>query len=217
MLAGKDVRFRHGEDADFDAELGIEKRVETTPSPQPEPDQDPEVVEAEEPTATPVRVFLAQLGGDPLRRDDVHVDARAELEAGQPREARHDVDVPVEVLGATGRRAHPEVQRRRRSERVAQACEALVQQICDVRLRARKARLVHTRHELKLVRHSRGEGCEQHRLVIDRDDPLAPSHLLLEQVTQQATAHRAGVVRGEALTLAGDDRRHEPEPVDLGM
>jgi len=27
ILAGKDVRFRHGEDADFDAELGIDKRV----------------------------------------------------------------------------------------------------------------------------------------------------------------------------------------------
>jgi hypothetical protein len=54
VLAGKDVRFRHGEDADFDAELGIEKRVETYSQPQLEPDQDPEVVEAEEPTATPV-------------------------------------------------------------------------------------------------------------------------------------------------------------------
>ena len=28
MLAGKDVRFRHGEDADFDAELGLEKRID---------------------------------------------------------------------------------------------------------------------------------------------------------------------------------------------
>ena len=28
MLAGKDVRFRHGEDADFDAELGLDKRIE---------------------------------------------------------------------------------------------------------------------------------------------------------------------------------------------
>ena len=28
ILAGKDVRFRHGEDADFDAELGLDKRVE---------------------------------------------------------------------------------------------------------------------------------------------------------------------------------------------
>jgi hypothetical protein len=27
ILAGKDVRFRHGEDADFDAELGLDKRV----------------------------------------------------------------------------------------------------------------------------------------------------------------------------------------------
>jgi putative nucleotidyltransferase with HDIG domain len=28
VLAGKDVRYRHGEDADFDAELGLEKRVQ---------------------------------------------------------------------------------------------------------------------------------------------------------------------------------------------
>ena len=27
VLAGKDVRYRHGEDADFDAELALEKRV----------------------------------------------------------------------------------------------------------------------------------------------------------------------------------------------
>jgi HD-GYP domain-containing protein (c-di-GMP phosphodiesterase class II) len=27
LLAGKDVRFRHGEDADFDAELALEARV----------------------------------------------------------------------------------------------------------------------------------------------------------------------------------------------
>jgi hypothetical protein len=28
VLAGKDVRYRHGEDADFDAELGLGKRVQ---------------------------------------------------------------------------------------------------------------------------------------------------------------------------------------------
>lgn len=28
VLAGKDVRFRHGEDADFDAELGLQKRID---------------------------------------------------------------------------------------------------------------------------------------------------------------------------------------------
>jgi len=55
VLAGKDVRFRHGEDADFDAELGIEKRVQeySQPVPVPEPEEDP-VVEAEEPDAAPV-------------------------------------------------------------------------------------------------------------------------------------------------------------------
>jgi putative nucleotidyltransferase with HDIG domain len=36
VLAGKDVRFRHGEDADFDAELGIERRVHDYSQPLPE-------------------------------------------------------------------------------------------------------------------------------------------------------------------------------------
>jgi putative nucleotidyltransferase with HDIG domain len=34
VLAGKDVKFRHGEDADFDRELGIEKRVQDYSMPQ---------------------------------------------------------------------------------------------------------------------------------------------------------------------------------------
>ncbi len=34
VLAGKDVKFRHGEDADFDRELGIEKRVKEYSMPQ---------------------------------------------------------------------------------------------------------------------------------------------------------------------------------------
>ena len=34
VLAGKDVKFRHGEDADFDRELGIEKRVKDYSMPQ---------------------------------------------------------------------------------------------------------------------------------------------------------------------------------------
>ena len=55
VLAGKDVRFRHGEDADFDAELGIEKRVQeySQPVPVPEPEEEP-VVAAEEPDVAPV-------------------------------------------------------------------------------------------------------------------------------------------------------------------
>jgi putative nucleotidyltransferase with HDIG domain len=41
VLAGKDVRFRHGEDADFDAELGIEKRAHDYSQPLPELDGQP--------------------------------------------------------------------------------------------------------------------------------------------------------------------------------
>jgi putative nucleotidyltransferase with HDIG domain len=42
VLAGKDVRFRHGEDADFDAELGIEKRVHDYSQPVAERAKTPE-------------------------------------------------------------------------------------------------------------------------------------------------------------------------------
>ena len=60
ILAGKDVRFRHGEDADFDAELGLDKRVaeyslpiEAAPAVAEE--QEPEQVPGEESPAVGTR------------------------------------------------------------------------------------------------------------------------------------------------------------------
>jgi putative nucleotidyltransferase with HDIG domain len=47
VLAGKDVKFRHGEDADFDKELGIEKRVQDYSMPVPVVDGAPSVEAAE--------------------------------------------------------------------------------------------------------------------------------------------------------------------------
>ena len=47
VLAGRDVRFRHGEDADFDRELGIEKRVQDYSMPVPPVDGTPSVEAAE--------------------------------------------------------------------------------------------------------------------------------------------------------------------------
>jgi putative nucleotidyltransferase with HDIG domain len=47
VLAGKDVKFRHGEDADFDRELGIEKRVQEYSMPVPEVTGEPSVEAAE--------------------------------------------------------------------------------------------------------------------------------------------------------------------------
>jgi HD-GYP domain-containing protein (c-di-GMP phosphodiesterase class II) len=41
ILAGKDVRFRHGEDADFDAELGLDKRIDEYSLPLPQVDGTP--------------------------------------------------------------------------------------------------------------------------------------------------------------------------------
>lgn len=50
VLAGKDVKFRHGEDADFDRELGIERRVQDYSMPAPHVNGEPsvEAVEAAE-------------------------------------------------------------------------------------------------------------------------------------------------------------------------
>jgi putative nucleotidyltransferase with HDIG domain len=47
VLAGKDVKFRHGEDADFDRELGIEKRVKEYSMPVPQVNGEPSVEAAE--------------------------------------------------------------------------------------------------------------------------------------------------------------------------
>ena len=56
ILAGKDVRFRHGEDADFDAELGLDKRVEEYSLPvgevEVEVDGTPSEESASRPSAT---------------------------------------------------------------------------------------------------------------------------------------------------------------------
>src|SRR4051795_11392385 len=51
-----------------------------------------------------------------------------------------------------------------------------------------------------------------------RSPPLAPAalaNLLLHEVAEQVAAHRPRCVRGEALPLAGDRGRHEPERVEL--
>jgi putative nucleotidyltransferase with HDIG domain len=47
VLAGKDVKFRHGEEADFDRELGIEKRVHEYSMPTPKVTGEPSVEAAE--------------------------------------------------------------------------------------------------------------------------------------------------------------------------
>jgi len=47
VLAGKDVKFRHGEDADFDRELGIEKRVHDYSMPLPHVNGEPSHESAE--------------------------------------------------------------------------------------------------------------------------------------------------------------------------
>src|SRR5438874_462998 len=56
---------------------------------------------------------LAQLGGGPFGRNDVEVHAGAELETGEVRESRQDVDPSAEVLRAAGSGPHAQAQRRR--------------------------------------------------------------------------------------------------------
>jgi putative nucleotidyltransferase with HDIG domain len=52
VLAGKDVKFRHGEDADFDRELGIEKRVQEYSMPPPQVTGEPSVEAVEQAAET---------------------------------------------------------------------------------------------------------------------------------------------------------------------
>ena len=63
----------------------------------------------------------------------------------------------------------------------------------------------------------RGVRAQQHRLVVDRDDPLAAADLIRDEVLEQVGAHRAQRVRAEALALAGHVGGHEVERVQLGV
>ena len=130
-------------------------------------------------------------------------------------QAREDVDPPAEVLGAERRGAHQQVQRRARSEVARQPAQAVVQQRRAGRPVVLEARARAPRHEHQLERQLRGIRRDQHRLLVDRDDPLAQAHLLGDQVAEQALAHRARRVGVCALALAGHDGRHEVQRVQL--
>ena len=78
-----------------------------------------------------------------------------------------------------------------------------------------EARARAARGEHQLEGHARGVGREQHRLVVDRDDPLAAADLLGDEILQQVVAHRARRVRPRALALARDVRGHEVQRVEL--
>ena len=125
VLSGKDVRYRHGEDADFDAELALEKRVHDYAALELPEDLTAEADATEDsagragrcrrrgtrlageargrrpqPTSSSPSVELAgvaQVRGRPLGRLDVDADAGAELEPRELGQARHDVDPPVIV------------------------------------------------------------------------------------------------------------------------
>ena len=71
------------------------------------------------------------------------------------------------------------------------------------------------RGEHELERAARGVRRDQHRLVVDGDEPLAPPDLLLHQVAEQVAAHGPHGVGAEALALARDRRGDEVQRVEL--
>ena len=134
---------------------------------------------------------------------------------GELRQPRHHVDSPAEALGVARRGAHPHVERRQAPEHRAEARERLVQQPRPERAVVREARRGPPRHNLHVERHECAERAERDRLAVDRDDPLAPANLLLDDVLEQVASLGAEGVRGEALALARNRRRHERERIEL--
>src|SRR4051794_8209503 len=156
------------------------------------------------------------LCGD-LGSDHAEVQAGAELEPGEVRQPRQDVDPPAEVVGPLRRRADPQVQRRRRAEAAPQAQQRVVQERRSGRAVILVAGARPARDEHELERQPRGVGGEQDRLVVDRDHAVAHPNLLLQQVAEQVAAHRARRVGGEALALPGDGGGDERQRVELRM
>ena len=152
--------------------------------------------------------------GRALRRHDVHALAGAELEARQAGSGAARRRRASGSARPAGRGADPQVERRRAAELRAQLLQASAAGRAPPG-RRREAALVAPRHELQLVGPAGRERRQQHGVVVDRDDALAAAHLFLQQVAQQAAAHGARVVRGEALALARDQRGHEVERVQL--
>ena len=128
-----------------------------------------------------------------------------------------DVDVPMELLGPARRRADPEVQLQARAEAPPGGRPA------PGRAAPRRAR--RGRSAAAAVRgtsrSSNGErdaqGQKSAASLVDRDEPIPPPHLLDDHVLEQVAPHRALVVGGEALALAGDLGRDEREREELGV
>ncbi len=117
-----------------------------------------------------------------LGRDDVQVHAGAELQPGEVRQAR----AGCRSASRSGRRRAGAVRTHRfsggRTPRTrAQAAQPVVQQRGAERAVVLEARAGAARGEQQLVRQARGVGRQQDGLVVDGDDPLAPTDLLLRR------------------------------------
>ena len=127
------------------------------------------------------------------------------------------VDPPAEATGVLRGGSHPQAQRRARAEAPCQQRQPVVQQARAGRPVVLEARASPARDEHERERVLRGVRAQQHRLVVDRDDPLAAADLGLHEILEQVRPHRAGGVRPEALALARNGGRHEVQRVQLGV
>ena len=132
-------------------------------------------------------------------------------------EAREDVDLPAEVLGAARRGADPEVQRRRAPKRAAggAARRAAARRRAGRRPRSGPRRGA-ARAAAGRARARRTGASSTASSSIATMRSRRP-HLLLHEVGEQVAAHRADGVGAEALALAGDERGDEVQGVELGV
>src|SRR5579875_1411987 len=144
----------------------------------------------------------AQRACGALRRDDVQVDVRGELQAGDMRQPRHDVDPPAEMLSPRRGGTDIEVQGRACAEQRAQPCKRLSQERCAaVALLILEAGCGQARDEHQLIRKARGEWRDQRCLRIERDHALLMADLLSEQIRKQVGASCAVSPGAEPLAL----------------
>src|SRR6476620_11626984 len=142
------------------------------------------------------RKALPQIRSRPLRRVDI------------------DVDPPVELLGAAGGGADPEVQLRRAVEELGEGAH----RGGDHRrpgLVVLEAGGLPPRDHPQLERRGGRPGTDQRRLLVDRDQPLLAPNLLDEDVAEQPAPRGPFAVGADPLALAGDRGGNERQRVEL--
>src|SRR5215213_8286200 len=160
---------------------------------------------------------FAQLGGRPLGREDVELDARRHLEAGSNADSRRDVEVPVELVGTARSSQRPGVELRDLAEAAVHGPQRGAEHPDTDLTVALEARRRLPGNDPQLERRARRPRADQQRVVVDRHQSLLAANLLGCDLGQQVAAHRVLVVGNEALPLARDLGRDEAERVELGV